>query len=286
SLLVVAVQVPCNALFSSLLIFGAFGLPRLETAGAGLGATLAALVGLAVHVLLAMRIAPAPGFLATRPSWQGMGLILRIGLPVGVQQSLVYLGVTVYFAIIGLLGTGAVAAMNVVLSMMLLSILPTAGMGIGAATLVAMALGRGDPADARRWGWEAAWLGALAILAFSLVVIAVPRDMLGLFIADPATVDLAAAPLRVMALGMSIDAFGRILGFALRGAGATRLVTAVAFMLQWAVQLPLAWLVGVQLGFGLIGMAASQLLIFAVETAIVTSLWRSGFWTRASVART
>src|SRR5713101_6364829 len=265
SLLAVAIQLPCSALFSYLLIFGAFGLPRLETAGAGLGATLAALVALIVHVLLASRIAPGPG----------MRLILKIGLPVGIQQSLVYLGTAVYFAIVGLLGTGEVAAMNVVLTMMLLSILAASGVGIAAATLVGTALGRGDPSDAMRWGWEVARLGALGILAFSLIVVVAPRSTLGLFIADQTTIDLAAAPLSMLALGMSVDAFGRILGFALRGAGATRLVTAVAFVLQWGVQLPLAWLVGVHLGFGLTGIATSRLVLFATEAAAVTIMWRN-----------
>jgi MATE family multidrug resistance protein len=114
----------------------------------------------------------------------------------------------------------------------------------------------------------------------SLIVIAAPRSALGLFIADQPTIDLAAAPLRVLALAMSIDAFGRILGFALRGAGATRLVTLVAFVLQWGAQLPLSWLVGVYLGFGLLGIATVRLLLFAVETAIVALMWRDGFWTR------
>jgi Na+-driven multidrug efflux pump len=83
-----------------------------------------------------------------------------------------------------------------------------------------------------------------------------------------------------MALGMAVDAFGRILGFAMRGAGATRFVTAVAFALQWGVQLPLAWLVGVYLDFGLIGIAWVRLLLFVTETSIVTVGWRSSFWTR------
>ncbi|HEX9555748.1 MAG TPA: MATE family efflux transporter [Reyranella sp.] len=286
SLLAVAIQLPCNALFSYLLIFGAFGLPRLETAGAGLGATLAALVALIVHVLLASRIAPVPGFLRTRPSWPGMRLILKIGLPVGIQQSLVYLGTAVYFAIVGLLGTGEVAAMNVVLTMMLLSILAASGVGIAAATLVGTALGRGDPSDAMRWGWEVARLGALGILAFSLIVVVAPRSTLGLFIADQTTIDLAAAPLSTLALGMGVDAFGRILGFALRGAGATRLVTAVVFVLQWGVQLPLAWLVGVHLGFGLTGIATSRLALFATEAAAVTIMWRNGFWNRVRLVST
>ena len=284
ALLPVAVQLPCAALFSYLLIFGAAGLPRLGTAGAGLGLTLSALVALTVHVLLALRIAPVPGFLRARPRWPGMRLILAIGLPVGLQQSLVYVGMAVFFAIVGVLGTAEVAAMNVVLTIMLLSILPASGMGIAAATLVGSALGRGDVAEAKRWGWEAARLGAVALLPFSLVVIAAPRSVLGLFVADQPTIDLAAAPLAVMALGMGIDAFGRILGFAMRGAGATRLVTAVAFALQWGVQLPLVWLIGVALGFGLPGIAVIRLVLFATESAIMTIAWRSGFWGRGQSA--
>jgi Na+-driven multidrug efflux pump len=137
-----------------------------------------------------------------------------------------------------------------------------------------------------RWGWDVARLGALGILPFSLIVAVAPRSTLGLFIADQTTIELAAAPLSMLALGMSVDAFGRILGFALRGAGATRLVTVVAFALQWGVQLPLAWLVGVHLGFGLTGIAISRLLLFAAETAAVTLLWRSGFWNRVRLVST
>ena len=72
-------------------------------------------------------------------------------------------------------------------------------------------------------------------------------------------------------------------GEALRGAGATRLVTAAAFTLQWGVQLPLAWLIGVHLGFGLPGMAISRLCLFAAEAVIVTLLWRNGFWSRVHI---
>ena len=274
SLVVALIQLAGSTLFSYLLIFGA----QLGTAGAGFGATLAALAALAVHLILAKWIAPVPGFLAMRPSRSGIWLILKIGLPVGLQQSLVYVGTAVYLAIVGLLGIGEVAAMNVVLNMMLLAILPAAGIGIAAATLVGTALGRGDVVDAKRWGWEVSTLGAFGILAFSLIVVAAPQSVLGLFIADRATIELAATPLRVMALGMGVDAFGRILGFALRGAGATRLVTLVAFGLQWGVQLPLTWLVGVHLGFGLVGMAVCRLLLFAAEALIVATLWRNGLW--------
>jgi putative MATE family efflux protein len=284
SLLPVVIQLPCAGLFSYLLVFGAGGLPRLGTAGAGLGLTLSALVALSVHLLLALRIVPVPGFLRRRPRWSGMRLILGIGLPVGLQQSLVYAGMAAFYAVVGLLGIGAMAAMNVVLAMMLLSILPASGVGIAAATLVGAALGRDDIADAERWGWETAKLGAAVIVACSLIVTVAPLDTLALFVADQSTRELAAVPLRVMALGMGIDAFGRILGFAMRGAGATRFVTAVAFAMQWGAQLPLVWLVGVHLGFGLLGVVVVRLLLFATETAIIAIAWRSGFWSRARLS--
>lgn len=283
SLLVSIVQVGCAIALSYLLVFGALGLPQMETAGAGLGATLATLVAFLIHLLLALRFAPVPGFLQTRPSWQGIRAILAIGLPVGLQQAFVYLGTTVVFAIVGLIGTSEVAAMSVLLTLLLLSILPTSGMGVAAATLVGMTLGRGDVADARRWGWDVARYGALVILFLSLALVIAPRDTLGLLIADQTTIALAAAPLRVLAIGMSIDAFGRILGFALRGAGATKLVTLVAFILQWAVQLPLTWFVGVYLGFSLLGIAIVRLVLFAVEAAIVALLWQNDFWARRRV---
>ena len=83
---------------------------------------------------------------------------------------------------------------------------------------------------------------------------------------------------------MSADVFGRILGFALRGASATRLVTTVAFVLQWGVQLPMSWLVGVHLGSGLLGIAINRLALFAVESVIVTIMWRNGFWTQVHIS--
>ena len=58
-------------------------------------------------------------------------------------------------------------------------------------------------------------------------------------------------------------------------------MTAVAFALQWVVQLPLCWLIGVHLGFGLLGMAVSRLLLYAAEAVTVAIMWRNGFWSHA-----
>lgn len=51
-------------------------------------------------------------------------------------------------------------------------------------------------------------------------------------------------------------------------------------------QLPLAWLMGVHFGFGLIGMAVCRLLLFAAEALIVATLWRNGLWIGGAINQT
>jgi Na+-driven multidrug efflux pump len=55
----------------------------------------------------------------------------------------------------------------------------------------------------------------------------------------------------------------------------------VAFVLQRCLHLPLVWLIGVHLGYGLPGIAICRALFFILESARVALMWRHGFWSRA-----
>ncbi len=211
--------------------------------------------------------------ICARPTASGIATLLAQGLLVSIQQAFLYAGVAVFFTIVARLGTREVAATNVMIALMLLSILASTGVGIAAATLVGQALGRRDIPGARRWGWDASRVGALAVVPLSMAIIAAPHSTLAVFVVDEATVDLAATPLRLMALSMCTDAVGRVLVFALRGAGVAQVPAMITFALQWGAQLPLCWYVGVQLGHGLAGIAAVRLLLCAVESAIMVAVW-------------
>lgn len=278
SLLVTVVEAPVAIGLNAVLIFGLFGAPRLGVLGAGLGSTLTAGFGLAVHLLLAKRVLKVPGFLARPPSLSGVLAVLRIGAPVSAQQCLAFLGLMVFLALVARLGVRAMAVGNVLAQVMQVETLAATGVGIAAATLAGGALGRRQSADARAWGWQASALAAAAILPFSLAVLAAPGAVLGVFLRDAAAVEMGAVPLQILAAGMSLDAFGRVLGMAIRGVGSTRTATGVAFLMLWAVQLPLVWAVGLRLGWGLAGICASQTLVGAATLAIYALIWRGGSW--------
>jgi hypothetical protein len=134
------------------------------------------------------------------------------------------------------------------------------------------------------WGWQIATSGALLMMPLGMLAVFAPHTLLGFFLQDPHSVALAVLPVQMLGAGVSIDAFGRILGFALRGVGATRAAAGIAFIVQWLALLPLMWLAGVRLGFGLTGIVAVQVALTIVEAILFTSIWYRGRWTSIRIA--
>jgi MATE family multidrug resistance protein len=261
------------------LIFGKLGLPALGAAGAGLGTTIATYIGTGTYFVLGWRQLRRSGFLRSVPAWDTMKSMLRLSVPSGAQQTLFALGFTVLFLIIVKVGTDEAAAANVLLNVTLVALLPGLGLGLAAASLVGQALGRGEPQDARRWGWDVARVAVMLCGALGLVMGLFPELILRRFLAEqPEVLRIAVMPLRLVGLTVAVDAVGMVLLNAIMGAGATLLALIVSTTAQWLLFLPVAYLVGPVFGFGLIGIWLAQIGYRALQTTVLASLWRSGRW--------
>lgn len=268
----------CNVAISYVLIFGKLGLPALGTLGAGIGTASAMFIGSAIHFYLASRQARGAGFLGRVPGRDTMATMVRLAVPSAVQQFLFAAGITALFWIIGLLGPGPVAAATVLINLILVALLPGMGLGLAWATLVGQAMGRGDSADAARWGWEVAGLAGVFIGAIGLIGVVVPDLLLSGFLHDPEILAMARGPLRLTGATIAVDAAGLILLNALCGAGAAAAVMRVSVTTQWAIGLPAAWLAGPYLGMGLTGIWVTFVGYRLVQAAIFAALWRRGAW--------
>ena len=275
---------PVQILLTLLLVFGGGPVAAEGAAGAGAAISLTTLVGVAIQFALALRL--RPGFLRTAPRPAGIAAIAAIGWPVSVQQSLSQFGLIVAFVIVARLGTGPTAVINVLVSLMAFPIQSATGLGVAAATLVGQSLGRGDPWEARRWGWRTAGVGAGLLAPLGLIALAAPEHLLGLFLRDPATLALAIWPARILGAGVGIVAFGIILGFAFRGAGATKIAAGIPFASLWLLQLPLMWWIGDTLGQGVMGMVEVQIGIALVDAALLAWLWKGASWTTVRIGAT
>ena len=243
-----------NIFLNWVLIFGNLGAPELGVFGAGLATTISLHIGTALYFFYALRHAGDKGFLHRIPSRQTLWQQFRLSLPSSLQQLFFSAGLVTLVWIVGRIGTSEVAAINVLMTFHITAILPAFGIALAATTLVGNALGRGDVDDAAAWGWNCAALTFIYGVIMSLLLIPLADPILGLFLSNPQTRQLAYLPMVLWALMISFDTAGMVLMNALIGAGDTRRSMWISLIWQWAFFLPLAFVVGPVLGFGLLGV--------------------------------
>lgn len=280
---VLIVQLVCNASFNYILIFGHFGFPQMDIAGAGLGTTLANGVGVLCHTLLALLFAGKQGFLRGLPEKIHIQTLLKVAMPVNVQQFLFALGMTIFVFIVGILGTKELAAFQVIIVIMMTLFMAAMGLGSTATTLVSGALGKKEYDNASQWGWEISTLGAGLLLAIGIVFFIYAENLLRVFIADAETVQLALTPLRIMIISIWMEGFGRILAMGLVGAGAVGPVFVISFVNQWFLRLPLYWFIGIYLEYSLVGIFVTMMCLHVVQTSLFILVWRKGKWREIKV---
>jgi putative MATE family efflux protein len=272
-----------NAVLNYVLIFGAFGFPELGVKGAAVGSVVSVYVGTAYYVWLGFRHAREGGFASALPDRDVLVTMWRVSIPACLQNFFFAAGMSAFFWVFGQIGTAELAASQVIVNLMLVGLLPGLGLGLAAASLVGQALGRTDVDDAERWGWEVAQVTAGLVLLLSIPVLVVPEFFLSGFIHEPDTLALAVGPMRLLAGVLWLDLVGIVLMNALFGAGDSRRVMIIGTGLQWAFGLPLAYVLGVSLGFGIMGAWGGHVVYRLVQTGVMVAVWKSRKWAHIKV---
>tara|TARA_R110002073_G_scaffold140253_11_gene290938 strand:+ start:40306 stop:41640 length:1335 start_codon:yes stop_codon:yes gene_type:complete len=273
-----------NVAISYVLIFGALGAPAMGATGAAIGTAASGFIGTAYYFYLGLAHAREAGFLRGLPDRATIVSMLRLSVPSGLQSMFYAAGLTALFAIVGRIGTYEVAAMNVLITVTMVAFLPGLGLGLSAATLVGQALGRKDIDDAERWAWDVIKVGIAIMLILGLPMAIAPRLILEAFFGnEPEALELAILPLRLAGLTVWSEAVLMVLLNSIMGAGATRTALIVNVGMQWLLFLPLAYLIGPVLGWGLIGVWTARIGYRVLQSAILMVVWRRRSWASVEV---
>ncbi|MDT8321785.1 MAG: MATE family efflux transporter [Xanthomonadales bacterium] len=272
-----------NIFLNWVLIFGKLGAPELGVFGAGLATTISLYIGTLLYFLSAARHARDKGFLRAVPSRETLWKQLRLSLPSSLQQLFFAAGLVALVWIVGRIGTAEVAAVNVLMTFHITAMLPAFGVALATTTLVGNALGRGDVEDAAAWGWNGAALTFVYGVLLSLVLVPLALPLLGVFLTNPETLELAYLPMILWALVISFDTVGMVLMNALMGAGDTRRGMLITVSWQWVFFLPLAWMVGPVLGYGLLGVWIINVVYRLGQACHCSRAWASRHWAQIQI---
>ena len=268
-----------NIFLNWVLIFGNLGAPEMGVVGAGLATTISLYIGTGLYFFFAIRHASDKGFLHKIPSRSTLWQQFKLSLPASLQQLFFSAGLVTLVWIVGQIGTAEVAAVNVLMTFHITAILPAFGIALAATTMVGNALGRGDTEDAAMWGWNAAAIALVYGIVLSLVLIPFADPLLGVFLTNPETRQLAYLPMILWALAISFDTTGMVLMNALIGAGDTRRSMWISVIAQWAFFLPAAYFVGPVMGFGLLGIWIVNGLYRSGQAIACVQQWADRHWT-------
>ncbi len=266
-----------NGLLAYGLIFGHFGLPTIGVAGSAWGAAVARAVGclaLLIILLRGRRPVDVTGKGDWQPHWQRMRRVLAIGLPAMGEQVVISGGFLIYgFMVIGL-GTAVYAAQRITFNAVSISFLPAMGFAVAATTVTGQSIGAGLLNQARR---STSYATVAAVIWMSLAGALLGffgRQIMLIFTTDSTIVDIGVTALKVMALSQPFFGISNALAGSLRGSGDTRFPMYAAVIGMWLVRLPVGWLVGIALGFGLPGVYFSSICDAALRSLLIWLRYR------------
>jgi MATE family multidrug resistance protein len=244
-----------------LLIYGNWGFPEMGLLGAGVATLTSRVVMLLVFVavfLTARRYAPyRVGFKTSAVNHDDSHALMRMGMPVGLQMGMETASFSLTAVMVGWIGTTALAAHQVMLTVGQLGFMMYYGMAAAVAVLASNYHGRNDLESVRR-----TVSSGFRIILVMAVTVCVPllvfRGQIGNLFTDDGQV---AQMVSVLVIPFVIYQFGDGLqcnySNALRGISDVTKVSKYAFIAYFLVSLPSAYVFAFVLDWGLLGIWCS-----------------------------
>jgi MATE family multidrug resistance protein len=267
------------------LIYGELGLPEWGVAGAGLATTIAQWSNAIVLLVICQRRSIAKRC-NTHPAALNRIQIQRFlwtSAPVGGQWFVGMLSFSAFTTLVARMGDASMAASQAFVMLLSLSFMQAVGISIATAILVGRYIGAGDLPAAVRTFRSSILLGIALGICIAIAFIAFPIPLLRIFTDDPRVLELGRPLLLVGAFFQLADAVAIIADGALRGAGDTRWPFAVETAMGWGVQVPLAYYVGIVLGYGLTGAWLASLVHILMLSTILYLRFQSNAWQKIRI---
>ena len=233
-----------NIILDPILIFGLFGFPRLEVAGAAIATVIGQIVGAALSTFFNIRVNKEIriNMKKFRPNKQIIGEIYRVGIPSIIMQSIGSVMVFGFNKILLFFNTTAAAVFGVYFKLQSFIFMPIFGINNGMVPIIAYNYG----ARNRKRIMDTIRLATLISIGIMILGVLLfqffPKTLLGFFDASDHMISIGIPALRIISIHFVLAGYSIIISstFQALGNGVYSLIVSVAR--QLVVLLPCAWI--------------------------------------------
>ena len=261
-----------NVFFNYMFIFGAFGAPRMEVAGAALGTVIARVFEFCFICGYFLFVDKRVGYRLKHLAMKCRDLVgdyLRISIPVLVSDTLLGLGNSAVAMVMGRVGATFVAANSITTVTQQLSTVFIQGIGNASSIITGHTLGQGELDKAQRQGFTFLGLGFVVGLLGGLLIMIISGPVISFYDITAETKGIAEQLMIAVGFIVIFQSMNSILTKGvLRGGGDTKFLMVADILFLWVASVPLGALAGL-----VWHMPAFWIYTFLKIDQIIKSVW-------------
>lgn len=247
-----------NILGNYLLIYGKFGFPELGLLGAGLSTVFSRVV-MCLSFLLVFLCAKryrvySQGFFSGGVTRKGLSHFFQVSLPSGLQMVMESAAFSLAALLVGWLGTTALAAHQVMITVSQLFYMVYMGLASAVAIRVSHFYGQHDLGGVRLSASSGFQLTIVVALLVAIPVFLLRHSVSYWFTDSDEVCVLVSQTIILLIVQQLGDGFQCTYANALRGLACVKPLVRIAFIAYFLLSLPLSWFFGIYLDFGLRGV--------------------------------
>jgi len=269
-----------NVVLDPIMIFGWFGLPPMGVIGAAIATVLSRAIVSAIGIFLLIR-----GYMGLKIRFNDLFFelwwlrkVLKIGIPLAIQQSANSLGFVIMMSIVASMGTTVIATYGI--GIRIIDIIQAFTWGLMRATsiMIGQTIGAENYSKAEEIVRKSMMLIFGVLVIGALMIFIFRRQLYAVFIDDPGV--LAEGDRFLSIFVPSIPFFGLffVAGAVARGSGHTVAYTIISIIRLWLLRIGLTIILAYFVGLGSIGVWIAM-SISNIGAGIIATLWvMRGTW--------
>ncbi len=269
-----------NAAGNAVFLFGLFGAPKLGVEGVAMSTVFSRFVALgALWILLKRQTGIRLKFLDLfRVSIPRLKPILHIGLPAAGENVSWWLAFMTMTSFTALMGGNALVVQTYTMQVLYIVIIFSISIALGTEIIIGHLIGAGEFEEAYRELMKNLRTSLfLAIGAIALVAALAPW-LLGVFTSDAAVIAGGTLLLRMSLLLEPGRVINIVVINCLRATGDVKFPIMMGLLSMWGIWVPLAWFLGLHLGWGLPGVWMAMMCDEWFRGAVMYRRWRHRRW--------